>query len=256
MWMAASRRRHEERTLIRAIFCAFLSHLNPAAFPAMDLVMSLIEEFSGDCQQGPLDDDRCVHTAQFLRAVADLTTSGAEGVIVDLLVLLSTACAQGCRCMQDLAIDIFGALTEHIDNAIVDGAFEVDPLSLAPALADKKRRRIDEDFRRAVATESVRRGAANTGRAMLRVMRGLHPCLASRWEVDELLAYQAAARRTIGSAGGHTSVASDAARLGDPPEETLLCLIWSCSMDLAAVAPPQVAIGAYPRASGRMTAIS
>eukprot|EP00972_Heterocapsa_arctica_P057904 8543338-Heterocapsa_arctica.AAC.1 len=76
---------------------------------------------------------------------------------------------------------------------------------------------------------------------MLRSGGGAHPHSAPHWEKHEVLAYQQAAFRTF-STCKQLSVASDGARLGDPPEENVMFLCWSPQPDVGLVAPPQAII--------------
>eukprot|EP00971_Amphidinium_carterae_P136625 2707108-Amphidinium_carterae.1 len=67
---------------------------------------------------------------------------------------------------------------------------------------------------------------------------GMHESAVHRLEAQSLHHYMRAVKRVV-PGPGRISISSDAARLGDPPEETMCLQAWIGDRDVGLVLPPQ-----------------
>eukprot|EP00971_Amphidinium_carterae_P351422 6492108-Amphidinium_carterae.1 len=72
---------------------------------------------------------------------------------------------------------------------------------------------------------------------------GLHESTVHRLEAQSMHFYLRAVKRQREGAC-RVAISSDAARLGDPAEETLCCQAWVAERNLGVVLPPQVPLWA------------
>ena len=134
-------------------------------------------------------------------------------------------------------------LTRAIEQRVPEVAYANDPLKGGrPELhSSTRRRRVDEDYKRAVTTRVCQEGRAQSGAAYLRATGDHAGHVQGHWVALELLRYQAASWVNADQVRV-CSLAADAARLGNPAEDTLGLAAWieTDHRDFGVVLPPQV----------------
>lgn len=110
-------------------------------------------------------------------------------------------------------------LDEHVGK---DGC-SVDPLKCSHTYG--KRKRIDEDFKRAVSVKVVQKGMAASGAQWARAQEDLHVDAARRFDNQSLREEQAAGMLNMAN-GRIFSLAMDGSRLGEPAKEHFVSLLW------------------------------
>lgn len=239
LWFIMGRRVAKERKAAHKLALAFLTKALPEAWNIRDRLEELLQDFVGVCQAQPMTNGRCCHVSSLVEAFSECAGAVSQEAALLILVCIQSKVVSQCPCIQRLHMELVGELAELIDLAILGGRFQVSGAELAPNPSDRKRSRTDEHFKDFIIREAVTLKMAKTGRSMLRAGAKVDPSLATKWEAEAMLHYMAASLRVMrGSA--QVGVAEDAARLGDPPEETLLLLVWSQTSDTTTIAPPQV----------------
>ena len=137
--------------------------------------------------------------------------------------------------------------------ALIDPNVEQSSYTLDPTKADeykesgKKRRRIDEDYKRAATSTVIQTGRASSSSTFLRADGVVEGKRAAEWEEKELLHEQAAMWIAVQTQPVDVVViAADAGRFGQPAEDTLVsaCEVWGAQGNsFAAWLPPQVLLG-------------
>lgn len=197
------------------------------------------------CREGvPADDDEggaCCHmkgkAAQWARAANSLADQPQRWVIV--LQALLRARSQ-CQCASAWLSLILRRLAARIDEVVPSFVDKSDPL--VHAQTNGKRRRIDEDFKRAVSKLSVQRGLAPSGAHWAKAQGSLHVDVARKFDYKTTREYQAAAMLTMRD-GKRFSMSIDGSRLGEPAKENLVALLWCDEAQRSAWLAPQVQFG-------------
>ena len=202
----------------------------------------IIRDVGGACGEEPID-GLCCHIRSLLRLATTIQFGAPQFMLGEFLVLLSTTELHECSALQGLCGDFVMMVAEKVDEAIGDGGFELDPQKM-PLLGphSSRRRRIDDDFKEAVVNAAVAKKRAKTGAMVLRA-QGSYVCpkLAAVWERQSVLSVQTASFREFQQARC-VSLCSDAARLGEPPEENLVIVAWAAENNTCSVLPPQVRV--------------
>lgn len=189
----------------------------------------------------PLVDGSCKHLASVRDELRHRPQGSAADIALETLFALHRCVGVECGACHGIRDHFMQELCFYIDHRIATGIFEVDATLLAPRPATgalKRRRRIDEDWKIAIVDKMVQSKRAKTGAQVLRVGGEIAPGVATRWEKDIMLPYQTAGWRSFSETTA-LGIASDAARLGDPPEETVMYFFWEPGNDCGLVAPPQ-----------------
>ena len=143
-----------------------------------------------------------------------------------------------CIALRPLAMSYFKNVADHID-ASVKAMGHADPLKDIRVLKTEngKRRRVDEDWRRAVAKVNVQSGihAAQTAKFQdIAEPKTIYDTI-----VGELKAQRVAARETM-QFDNVVGMAEDGSGHGKPAESTLLSIIWDAEANVAMAGQPQV----------------
>ena len=95
-----------------------------------------------------------------------------------------------------------------------------------------------------VVRSAIEKRRTRNGEALLRALASADPSRARAWGNKELLLIANACKRRFGVLRRDhlvLGISSDAARLGDPPEEPVASHFWSPALNAGAVGAPQVA---------------
>ena len=243
MWFMCTKRKAEQRLRAKCFLKAQMIHVHTIMFDCLEL--NWLQEFSdmiGDqaflCDEG----QDCVHIVDMKHRMQIIRESGLSTPVelVEVLQLSGVHKHTDCKALMHAQCDLMAAVCMVIDEAINANLFEIDPLDLKRMSDPKsKRRRLDEDFKRAVVTKAKEEGRAQSGAHFLRAEGSSAFRLAQRWQVFEMLYHQSAGWRSFAHAKC-IGLVSDAARLGDPAEEALVCALWAAGGSGSVVLPPQV----------------
>jgi hypothetical protein len=180
----------------------------------------------------------CTHIAQH-RALLRRTPGPPQYAVLQLIEDLWSSSLVACRAVQGLLIELVTDMATMIDARIEAGKFIVDALQLGTHRT-RKRGRIDEDFKHSIVNLTIQKKRARNGAASLRAMAtDMHPQTAHKWTAKFMVEYQCALFRASDEVGV-IGIQEDAARVGEPPEETQLFLAWCANTDRALVPPPMV----------------
>ena len=239
VWWSVAKLGAQQKVWAKSLCLGLLSEMLDAAANIQAVLEGLLLEVAPACQALPLTSGRCVHVQAVLQTLAGVSASSCAKRSFAILQALLRA-PPACGALAELRAEFVGEIAQMMDGSIQAGRFEVELSELGPN-RDKgqgKRRRIDEDWKQYIVNGAVERRQAKSGQAMLRAGGQVNPKVAPHWQKQELLAYQAACWRLLRKAR-FVCVVSDGARLGDPPEETVLFLLHSADVDAGAVLPPQ-----------------
>ena len=239
VWLSLARRVLKERELAKTLLLAFLGRATTPGKSWAESFDELLRERKPFCQEAPVSDGGCRHVVQLQQSLLAHPAAGSDKVLA-ILQQLQKCSTMGCEAISGLPAEFWDAVATGVDLQIAAGRFNVDARSLEPGqAAGQKRSRIDEDWKRMVVTESVQLKRARSGSMVLRAGGGsVNYRMAPVWEEKEMLYYQCAAHRCFKGCR-QLSIASDGARLGDPPEENIIFIMWTPQGDVGAVAPPQ-----------------
>lgn len=102
---------------------------------------------------------------------------------------------------------------------------------------NRKRRRVDEDFKAAMVECPTNTLKAKNARSMISATTELSPNVANTWEENTMKAIMQGIRTQM-TCAGVVFHSSDASRHGRPAENTQLTAIWDAQTDLSCVAKP------------------
>ena len=240
LWLTISRRFPKDRRRAHALMQSLLDRTLPGAGDSWHTKFEdMVAAARHRCEQSNGIGD-CEHVAVFKdMLIAKAADTPMDKLVTSMVSLMQLANGK-CSTLKDVRAEFIDEASCCLDASLLEGGFAVDLGSLCPAAQPgSKRRRIDEDFKSFVINQVVQKKKANSGSAFLRTATSVSPTMTSMWEEEHMAAYQVAMKRGF-AAAKQVSVTSDAARLGDPPEETEIFLLWTPQGDCAAVAPPQV----------------
>lgn len=252
VWYSMGLRRDEQKDRAKALLRGFLLETMDASTNWWKEALEALVEFGPLCDSQPVIDGCCSHIVSFKEELALTPAGHSADVALAMLLALQRTVGDHCGACSGLREHFVHELCLHIDGRISDGLFEVDPTCLTPGPAQgglKRRRRIGEDWKTAIIDKMVQAKRAKTGAQALRVAGEIAPGVATRWERDSMLHYQAAGWRSFSGAKA-IGISSDAARLGDSPEETLIVFLWEPGADLGMVAPPQAPFAVFGAVGG------
>lgn len=152
------------------------------------------------------------------------------------------AAISDCAACKSLRSSWLQQCAAHLDSRLDELAFTSDPLKSTPlAVLNKRKRPIDEDFRRAVTSRVVSEGRCPSGSRYLKATSDSAPSNAGRWVDKDLLVHQAATW-AFASKSYCCVVGLDAKRVGKPAEniEVSVATIHRPEGVCAAWLPPQV----------------
>ena len=149
--------------------------------------------------------------------------------------------APGC---QHVFTELVSSVAALLDGRLNETEVRPNLLHLHLIRGGTKRRRIDEDLKLHLASEMTTRRLSHSASQVLRVTSIADPSLGGAME-EQWLKVQLAATHTELPLTGVTSVAEDAARSGNPAEDTCIYLLWDAVANLSAVLPPIALFNAY-----------
>ena len=163
----------------------------------------------------------------------------AKAVVV---MLGSPSQVHGCRASMALGRRFIEKVSSTADQGIVLGSLRADPLSLSES-RPSKRQRLNPDFKHAVIRTAIENRQARNPQALLRALGTADPKSCNKWILNEMAAVMESGKRTVAEHLNGSLVvgmASDGARLGDPPEETIASGLWVAQANAGTVGAPGV----------------
>ncbi len=146
-----------------------------------------------------------------------------------------------CRACVGFFKLLFKSVAGVIDSKLNAGYYSVSTPS--SVTSDRKRRsRVNESFKQAVVGTAVQQRRARNGETLLRTLDVSVEASARHWARAEMLALAAVGKRMIRNLWNSplvVGISSDAARLGNPPEETVAYNVWFPALNAGAVGVPQ-----------------
>lgn len=231
--------------IVVSLLIAFFTRVAPTA-PLREQSISA-NSHQANCSELPVHDGWCCHMPEFIERLRECPDRCRHAALFLLRAIYEyrPALVDKCNAAKAVCKVVLRAIAKVVDTALQGGSFAVDVMSIRPRPA--KRMRIDEDFKRFVAVGSVQQRRTRSVATLLRATGAGAASAGPKWEAAELAAYKAAGVR-IFETSRVVSVASDGgARLGVPPEETIVYMVWSPEMGKSLIGPVQVALWAIPR---------
>ena len=236
--LKAKRLRSRSSGLLAAILVASLPQGTAATLELLQLEPAMVALCG---LRGP-QAGTCVHIESVLGS--SRRPNQASQLHVFNLVVSVLAEAAVCPARAACAKPFLRSLATTIGKGVAGASYTSDATKATSVDADlpsgHKRRRVDEDFKRAVLRDVTHDGRAATSRVFLRSVDGKggsDKC--KRWEESDALHYQAASWLSLGAASSFT-VSVDATRLGKPGEDTEVGFLYSSEAKLGCWLPPQV----------------
>lgn len=199
----------------------------------------------------------CEHLAPLLGRIAARKAAAPQHLVCDLVVGLFQE-QQCCVSAHKLLCTLVVRVGVVVDQQVPSASWTTDATEtqlLDTSLPDKKRRRrIDEDFKHAVATKVVASGRAGTSAAFLRSKGATSSTVSASWEERVVLEAQASSWASFASAPT-VSIAIDGSRVGQPAQEMEVCFAWDPARGIGSWCPPQARVpGGFPDDSQRSCA--
>ena len=239
VWWSQAKQKHAEKSLAKALCEGFLAESLPAAVDFGGELQAMLPDVEASCQAAPLAGGRCCHLQELIVGLgANLCTSPAAVATSIMSALIRGHPA--CQAISELRLEFCNDVVDKVDMQLHTGKFHADLQELEPgASGQKKRRRVDEDWKDHIINKAMRHGLAKSGQQLLKAGAKVHPNVAPHWMKEFPLTYQAASWRLLKDAR-YLALTSDGARLGDPPEEAILFFAHGLEQDVGVVLPPQV----------------
>lgn len=224
------------RGLLQALLAALLDGDCVTKHPSLQLDVATLRQ----CDAFSNQDDPCCEHMKLVFAALGNASAAAQARLADALLVAGPLVAI-CPATVAWLSAALAAFSEDIAEAIPRKACKGDVLQSRAACRndEMKRRRIDEDLKKAVCTDMVVDGRADQARDGARLM-GLGGATAAKWDEKELLNYQAACWKLCERSGCSLSVALDGKRIGQPAEETEVVAAWTWPQQVAFWLPPMV----------------
>ena len=248
LWLATARRKVEEKQRAKAVLIGWLrALLNPGQVDIGRIIAAAVpgclQECTENCKEGT-----CCH----MQGVVNMLPPGAGGAAaqvslheaVHLLVHLVHIIVKRNAAAATLT-SVLEQLAQKVDEGAPSAQAQTDPLKEELMMGNKRKLRIDEDFK-AVVTDQVRFGRRVLTGAEVVATTNVDEKRVRVWTQAKMLAYQAACFRRIAVAGVF-GIAEDASRISCPGEETVVYNLWSDQADIGCFPPIQAISGQHDR---------
>lgn len=246
LWWAESRRRLDDRQRAETVLDSLLKRVLSASTDACNVslappeqVLRACEALADKCDGGVVG--HCMHLRsmgqEVSHALAPPMLHWRRAVALPKSLMPWRGACASARTW--LSIEL-ARLAAAMDDALPEARVTSDALKFGGASSSgAKRRRIDEDYKRAVAMEPTRDGRASSGAAWARCTGSSPKTTAIGFENRAMRQYLCTGRLSFAGAK-YASVAFDASRLGDPKCEHVFFHLWSADKKLGLWLPPQV----------------
>jgi hypothetical protein len=159
-------------------------------------------------------------------------------LLADLLISLYVV-AGHCQSRERLLCAWASEMATQVNKACISSSFQKDPKCVDPMMATPKRRRIDEDLKKATQ-HGVSSGLARSMAQPLRFSGiSVHYGIADAWVRKALSQYLVSSWQLMEMAR-FIGVSSDGKKLGRPAEETNTYACWHGAANLTIWLPSQV----------------
>lgn len=236
---------HSKLRRSRVALClrAWLELLLPGSIIDDAGLGTLPPQLAGACALAKAEQP-CVHAEGALACLRSGIGS-LQSEVAEYLFMLWTNCSR-CPVVTAQWQTAVARLSAVIDRRAAESCYTQNPRDtrrIDPGGNTRRRRRIDEDYKRIVIEDTINLGLAKTPRALMMADGRGDVDDYCKWSDENVLGLQASAWLTF-TAAQHFSVIGDCARLGNPGEETLVMGCWSADVSQACWLPPQ-ALGAH-----------
>lgn len=236
LFWSAKRHLRAERANAEAMLRAFVMQMKVEGVEAdmVSLHAPLVAPFR---TTGLVENGMCCH----LTGVLNARSSGDDAAFA----LVNFARNLNARAEECLACkNLLQTLLRHTERKIHDhlsdpDAFAMDMEKMTHVTFKKRKLRADADYEKQIIEEQVKRKCTHNGRQGLRANGEFHPSTAQGWEREHLRGYIVVGWRVC-SGPGTFFITEDAARWGQPPEDTEIYSCWSGRERRGAFLPPQV----------------
>lgn len=238
-WYALAKRAHHAKAKSKALLLVWLRAGLRSGAGFEEVFMDTMEGATELCDESAGQQGVCCHASSFLEEVMRAPAGDPDdlqNVLNTLLKLLATSHIE-CPALSFARSGLIKDVAKRFEGGCCDDRFLAKVGDLMPE-GDAKRRKIDADFKQTIVNEVLQERRCKSGAAALRVMGGVDDSLARRWEAKEMSAYQLTAVR-ISKGIRQISISSDAARLGEPAEETVLFAMWLPQAEFGVMGVPQ-----------------
>jgi hypothetical protein len=204
-----------------------------------DHVLSFIDGVKADCPHyDPTDGQACPCLKEAL--VTFLSVEPAErswrSIVQMLSALLKTNDGLQCPAMSGFIEVVTDELSKSVDAGVaVLRSGDVRAITHLHT-CQGKRRRIDADFKRHIASVVMKQGRCHNAAQFLRASTDISCGLGRSWEHDWTCEMLVAQRRAL-LCSGVCGSCEDGARNGKPAEETTIFLLWCAVSNRGAVLP-------------------
>jgi hypothetical protein len=239
IWLAAwanTRKKHDEQETARAMLEAFLSARVPAKFFFTSVIINKCNSLFDLCALRNAQDKPCRCVRHMLKDLGDNYGNFDWKEFSDLLVNL--AFDKNCDCYRPL----FEKLVQGCFSHHVAGMLESDPANILRTARvfetpSGKKRRVDEDFKKELATLNVESGIKPTTLCAFSAMGS--DVVAKDCQRSFIKGAQLASQNQL-KCEGVVIFCEDGSGHGKPAESTSMSLIWDANANLCSPGIPKV----------------
>ena len=237
------RRVRHYKDLAKTMLTAFLTSLAlPTRLAGLEWGMVWCDQVLACCPDG-FGDGTCAHVATQPVPPRD----GKDGV-PDLIATMTLFMQRATFC--GAAAEALGRLVDFIADAALsvdDSEVSTDPYKQTALRGAKRMRRVDEDYRALVMLEMPRKRAIIGGQVAIACDKDMRDESRGRdWmkqQINEYLHSGWYQMQQHGKLRGPVSLAEDAARIGNPKQETEVMVMWCPELATGRFLPVQVVCG-------------
>ena len=238
--MKNERRLQEDSAVAEGLLqCFFGKVLEPENWKLQRLLQALRDCAGEWCSERDAHISQCSHMLEVARASEEVGPTANPWLrLTKMLSCLLTRWRACGGCKAAFALLVYDIAAE-IDAVLGSRCFPTEPEGAKPRKASTTHARVDEDFKKLVTTVLPRAGRITSGSQYLRVTGMANEREARTWEQLYVTRYRIACTDLF-KLKGVLHVATDAARNGQPKEETCLFFGFEPSSDMGCYMQPMV----------------
>jgi hypothetical protein len=243
MWLLSwghGRRRRDDCVQAKAMLAALLSNYIDLYDVRKAVVARIIDLNVVFCNSGPVRPGGwCHHLDEDLVDFMNPRAAYTWDFFIDGLVKLFGCCdCRAATCSLEAVVQSLAVAIDAAIEAECEGVEATPQGLLELASGCRKRRRVDEDFKRHITETMFRNRQARSTGSVLRHFLPVDASTGRQWEKAYVLQHFFA-NKNLMTCKSVTCVAEDGSKQGRPCEETLLFFVWDAEKDLATIAAPQ-----------------
>jgi hypothetical protein len=171
------------------------------------------------------------------------STPGAAMCSKLCCIFAAASATAACPALASLLSDVVGVLSVGLGDRIRNDEFVVSAadLKLARQDANKRRMRLDEDYKSYMIEDALRNKKGRTAASVMRAQtEAPDGSCALKWIEARVSSQLRATARSLKVPSGVFFFALDGVRAGEPAEETLFSVFHGIAEDVALIPPPMV----------------